>query len=528
MGPETTSSAFYTCTFPGCPNPVRVSVPLIASLHELVLQSEDDRQGILQGSITPGLTEVRSCRPVARLAPDAMGRAVTGDREAVGYYRIRTTDVLELNPEEMAIAEEYFGRPGAVVLLIKRGADPEANFFFRENGAFLNFRLLSFPLDAGKLGHRLVAADRKALPPSPANREGPLAVADEPAARKRRFPLGTIAGVLLAAAGGFLAVTLGLPHREAKKAAVSAAAPAPPPAPSATVPLRAERQGSDLRIVWDLDSSAVTNAVSGVLKIDDGGVTRTIPLDARQVRFGSVLYTPRSDEVSVDLTALKEDGTAGQASVLVLLGKSPDRQTAGSFRNFAAPGDADRRGLRVDSTARPEPVRTFVPPPEKKNEAKPTAEVDAMPVARLAPQRVENLTLPPAVPPPAPKPAPALAAAPPVTSAPVQAVTPPQTRAAQPAAYTPPELIFQAGARLPTELRAFQNRPVLVPVHVNVDATGRVVHTDVQPQKTLHVAYVTSAVEAAMLCRFKPARRGNTPVPGEAVITFRFAFDTPQ
>jgi hypothetical protein len=42
------------------------------------------------------------------------------------------------------------------------------------------------------------------------------------------------------------------------------------------------------------------------------------------------------------------------------------------------------------------------------------------------------------------------------------------------------------------------------------------------PQKVVHVGFLAAAREAAARCVFRPARRGNTPVKGEAILTFHF------
>ena len=100
--------------------------------------------------------------------------------------------------------------------------------------------------------------------------------------------------VILVAAASFSAALLIIgPHsRIGNEVATRSTLPEP------RTSLRAERQGEDLKIVWDLNSPAVAGATSGVLDIDDGGTPRRIPMTADQVRFGSVLYSPVSDQIS--------------------------------------------------------------------------------------------------------------------------------------------------------------------------------------------------------------------------------------
>lgn len=486
MGPQLSAPQFYTCSFPGCPNPVRISLPLIESFHDLLRQTADDLQGVLEGVAGKRVTEVRGCRPVARFTSDAMQKAVKSSRAAVGYYRIRRAEAMQLDPDELAFAEAHLARPGSVVLLIKRGESPEANFFFREDGAFVNLRLLSFPLDATALTQRHPAA-------VPAG----LEIEPRPTSKSRRILIaGAVVGLLAGGAGAAFLVGSRRPMTTPEAPAASSA--------STALPLRAERQGGDLKISWDLNSAAVASAVSGVLDIDDGGEKRRIPLDGRQIRFGSVLYTPRSDEVSVDLTALKEDGSAGEASVLVLLTGSGGGAATTAVRNLPMTGHADRKPA----------VRPFVAPAESAANHQVAPADPALPAANLAVGHVDVPALPEAG---APRPAvPA-----PVAPQPVRTQPQPQ-RQPPPAAITPPALVYQSDVRYPAELRNFQNRPLTVVVHATIDTSGRVTHADAVPQKDVHIAYMRAAAEAALRCQFRPARQGDRPIQSEATITFHF------
>jgi periplasmic protein TonB len=488
MGPQPSASPlFYTCNFPGCPSPVRVSISLIASLGEVVGQTDGDLQGVLYGKVTAEGTEVRDCRPVAGFGPEAMARAAKSEREVVGYYRVRHAEAMRLDDTEAAVADAYFARPGAVVLLIqRREGDAQANFFFRENGALVNLSLLMFPLNVGLLEQRREAPPHAIEEPVPVS---PL---------RRTVAIVAAAALALGVGGGML-------WTRAREARVVETAAAP------SLPLRAERQGEDLKIVWDLNAAPVASAVSGVLDIDDGGVKRRIALDAKQVHFGSVLYAPTAQEIAIDFTAVQADGTASQASVLAILTKSTPGSPAPPIRNVAVNRTADR----AVAFKAPAPVtRTFVPPAQRAAATPAAPDVESLPTAQLAAQPVEGLSLPP-VKAPAP-PAPVAAEPPPPSPAPA-----PRRAPVEP--YVGPQLLFQAGARTPPELRAMQNRTVTVSVLASIDKTGKVLHAEAAPQqKVLHVAYVIAATEAALRCRFRPARRGDTPVASEAILTFRF------
>ena len=90
--------------------------------------------------------------------------------------------------------------------------------------------------------------------------------------------------------------------------------------------LQAERQNADLKITWNRESASISNATLGVISIKDGDSRRTISLEAAQVRGGSLLYTPVSDEVQMELAVATPAGNATE-SVLVVLPTMGPAQT---------------------------------------------------------------------------------------------------------------------------------------------------------------------------------------------------------
>ena len=112
-----------------------------------------------------------------------------------------------------------------------------------------------------------------------------------------------------------------------------------------------------MKIRWDLNSAPVSDATSGVLNIDDGGVKRQIPLTGDQVRFGSLLYSPESAQVTVQLTTLKNDQSTAQGSILVLLKKPAQPQRTDGGAPPAAPFEVRTEPVKA--------LRKFVPPAGK-------------------------------------------------------------------------------------------------------------------------------------------------------------------
>jgi TonB family protein len=568
----------YKCSFPGCPVPVSVHFSLIETLQRIVRNESGDRQGILYGQPSAAGAVVASSRALTVFDVEEMGRAIAEAHDSVvGYYRIREGNSLELTADEINLAVALFARPGSVILLVERRAGyPEANFFFLEHGAFLNIPLLEFPLNAAALTEReaqrvsriseesVAAAGLPPVssvpssPPTPAN--GKPASERRPATRLWMFAIVIFVAIASFSAALFL-------YRPQNR--VVNAGAARNTLPDSRASLRAERQGEDLKIMWDLNSPGIAGATSGVLDIDDGGAKRQIPMTADQVRFGSLLYTPVSDQVSVRLTALKDNQSSGQESVLVLLRRPQQAQASSdgkqiprvpfevrtervaSTRAFV-PAAANRQKKppveledppaiqaslpHVDLPA-PLPLGSASPPPAvaspRSEPAKPASQASQERVDAPAPQPLGPASQPPATASPRsepPKPAgqaslervdlSAAALLGSVSSPP--AIAAPQSEKAEPReeGYVAPVLIAQEGVQTPRELLPILTRPVAVSVRVDVNEAGRVTRAEAIAEKGIHALLLRAATDAARRCRFQPARRGQSAVSSNVTIVF--------
>ena len=67
------------------------------------------------------------------------------------------------------------------------------------------------------------------------------------------------------------------------------------------------------------------------------------------------------------------------------------------------------------------------------------------------------------------------------------------------------------------------SRPVEVRLRVEVDARGKVSKVTALNKTATNARFVDSAVAAARFWQFEAARENGRAVPGEAVLTFRFA-----
>ncbi len=576
----------YRCSFPGCPVPVSVHISLIETLQEIVRNEGGDLQGILCGQPSAAGPVVGSSHALTVFGMEEMGRAIAEAHDpVVGYYRIREGSSLLLTADEIDLAETLFARPGSVILLVERRAGcPMANFFFVEHGAFLNYPLLEFPLDAAMLTEREATRVRRTdeeavvpaapgLPPPDSGSGSPPPAANRKSGSARRPAtlLWKFAMVISVAIASFsVALFIYRPHKRIDNEGAAGSTLL-----AARTSLRAERQGEDLKIMWDLNSPAVAGATSGLLDINDGGTTRRILMTADQVRFGSLLYSPASEQISVRLTTLKDDQSTEQESVLVLLSRPPQPQAQPqSGKGQQSPGQQiPRIPFEVKTEPLP-PTRAFVPPAGNR-EMKPPVQLEDPPAIRASPERVDPLaplslgsvSPPPAIDAPRTEPAKATVQASPERADPQAPLPPgsvsppaivaPRTEPAKPAiqaspehgdppasqlpgsvsppanaaprselakpleeGYVAPVLISQEGVRTPPELVPILRRPVAVSVRVDVNEAGRVTRAEAIAEKGIHALLLRAATDAARRCRFQPARRGQSPVSSTVTIVF--------
>lgn len=564
MGPSpaTSSTDLHRCSFPGCPLPVSIAISLVESFQAIISTTAGDHQGILYGGMTPGQTIVLAGQEVAAFDSKEMCIAMSRSHDpVVGCYRIREGKSLALTTAELDLASTLFANAGSVVLLIeRRPGRAAANFFFLSEGTFLNIPLLEFPVDAARLRrrtHQLKNLEEVAPQQGPAQETAPQgqspaalpaakpdasagasALPQEPSeerkqARRRGNSISILAILVCLALFALSAVLYvnRLPKPAAGEVTLNRTST------GAATALRAERQGEDLKIIWDLSSAGVAGATAGVLDIDDGGARQQIRMTADQVRFGSVLYTPVSAQVSVQLTMLRDNQNIGQGAVLVLLNKPPQAPVGPGQQKVPFEVKAERQ-IPVQAKAEPTdsgeitapvertPLRSFVPPPTKSQagELQP-ADAAAPPVLNTRPAPSLALTGLPAVqlpPPGPPRSAPSNAAeeARRPNAAPA-AANPAGTGQAKTKAddYVSPVMTFQAGVRMPSELPRTL-KPIAVTVVVDLDPSGRVTHAEPVAESGIHKLLLQAATDAAWKCRFQPARNGPHPVSSRVTLVF--------
>ncbi len=479
----------YLWRFPGSPITVHLDLEAVARLQEQLRQTPRDgtTHGLLFGGHSGATTEILDFQPVSgQLSPEAAQK----DREhrLVGYYRTEAGETLRPNKSDLSLLGTLFANPYEVFLLIQSNGFGPANatFFFHDRDSRIpEVPLLEFPFDSALLSteerQRIQRSRRPAMENSVVHseaRRNPI-----PAAPRRRF--GRVAWLLLAlvflgAAVGSVAWLRTGPPVSARSGAGSVS----------SVSLRARRQNGDLELTWDRTSAVVRAATSGTLFVEDGDVRLEIPLDAAQVRGGSVLYVPSTDRIQLQLTVTTPERGATE-SVMVVLPKvgAPRRQPLEPAGDAEGPGGATRAEnspIQADSPNGSAPGS--VPRVSQGLPAPPVADAGSRSTARQS------------------------AAADPVV----------QTDANPGAMLRPAVAITRVQAEAPAEFRSTAFDPVTIEVRVAIDREGKVVRAEPVAVGSANRAFVEEAVRSARLWRFQPAQRGEEPVESETVLQFVF------
>lgn len=532
----------YVWWFPGSPVKVHVDLRVIAGLQDRLRDTGlgTAECGLLFGRVLDGATEILEFRPASSLSvPEMIAEfaAERGKRLLVGYYRTEAGEMLRLNEDDRSLFKTFFGKPYHVFLLVQPNdfAASNATFFFNQGDQKVSeFPFLEFPLDASLLAteerdrisryqraNEPAAPDERPLPPEPAKvppRSGFF----------WKAAVGTLVGVLLA-----VAVWVGAPAARERSSrvwtALSSAIGKPQPAAQPPLPatsnsgprigLQVKTQDRDLELTWDHESAAVAAATSGLISIEDGSVKRLIPLDAAQLRGERVLYSPKSDQVLIQITVTAPDGAATESVRVIRADSTPTYRVAASSppRTDAAP-----RPNLLESDRTAQASRPFTPPPIARHASSPIT-LEEPPALAINPDRpaslVASLSSPQILAPPRPTPGPATPAAPVRQASPA---VPIGTETPAAAAYHPPVPLREVAPTYPFELRSLRLKSTVVAVRVTIDKTGKVQKVEPLPEGSVHRLFIMEAVHAAQLWKFQPARRGDETVPSQSVLRFTF------
>ena len=505
---STAAPEFYTWTFPGAPVRILLQLNIVDLMaYEVKRAFEDVRAhgveigGLLLGTafVSSRIIEIKGFEPFPsayrtdhkfilsdsdRHKLERRLAAGQGDRsdglDVVGFYRSHFGEGLGLSQSDVSLAQKYFKNPTNVFLLVKPATNGPANagFFFWDKGWIdAKFSYLEFPFDARQLS----------------------GVFEQSASRSHpHWFWYMLFGAVMIAAG---AASFGTYMKWGAPATAGNVA-----SDSPAVALQVERRGTDLRVIWDRQSLAVSRASEGVLVIRDGDLTeRQIHLDLEQLRHGSILYSPANPTVHFRLEITDAENVKTSQTVLALTAPRLDasvsaRQTGAVPEDNRAPGS---RQPQTDSTP-PSQIPPAAAPstrdfgePARVTRVDPPAQLPGKEAPNTASKRVPESPQPKLTP---PLPQPNLAAASYIPARPMHEVQP----------------TLSPGAS--TEASVME-----VEMRVHIDDKGRVVKAEPLPTKEpVSNSFVGAARNAALQWQFEPAWRGTRPVASESVLKFRY------
>jgi hypothetical protein len=266
---------------------------------------------------------------------EAMGqrrRAASGDVYAVGYYRSQIRDGLVFGEEDRRLFSACCPDEASVALVIKLrpGRPAEAGLFFRENGDIRpGPSYLPFVFDREALGgraqHHPQPQAPEPSPPLPSVRERNVAerevshsggggaathVADVPLPsflvaadeRQERKP-GRRRHILLSTAVVLAGIALGTLIARQFELRI----PQPSFGNPYALDLMVLEYGDNLHLTWNRDAPAIRDATAGILVIADGDQSRSMELDAAQLRSGSVIYRRMTTQVRFRLEVMLQE-----------------------------------------------------------------------------------------------------------------------------------------------------------------------------------------------------------------------------
>jgi hypothetical protein len=481
---ETVGLAFpqhYLWWFPGSPVKVHLALGVVQRLkRRLSGRAPNSEEGLLFGGTREGVTEILDFQPATKTSVASMIAGLTAERRRslVGYYRTEDGDALRLSAQDLALANECFAKPYNVFLMIHRSrfGPPTATFFFHDRDCRMaDFAFLEFPFDPTLLA----AEQHDRMQRSQHAMEGPIALpapvpvsahAGEVRRMERRVAfraVGWICALALVFSLGVLVNNDSFRQRSSyiwraistptPTNAAPASAPQAPSRPSLS--LHAIRRGADLELTWNRDSALIADAISGTLSIQDGESTRLVPFDAAQLQDGSLLYSPRADQILMRLTVTTPNASATE-SVTVILPKGESHSPTVTVSPAPHRGDSS---IKLS--------RTFTGPLLAK---------DIAPVTSI------------------PRDPPALDG------------------------YEPPVAVVKPQPVFPADLSSLMVKRTVVDVRVTIDKNGKVIKAESIPQENISSYWLNSAVDAARLWKFKPAQSNHEPVWSEAILQFVF------
>jgi protein TonB len=303
--------------------------------------------------------------------------------------------------------------------------------------------------------------------------------------------------------------------------------------------LKLERSGTDWQVSWNRNADVLLKAVSGQLSITDGQNTKELNLDPGELRSGSILYTPATEDVVVRLRVFSEISVQPVSESVRIVAGTPLTPPSKTKTASSAPGGVPGRGAptAVADPSAAGPGRRPKEPVAQKTTAlgpvvtKPATSLktdspsfdsrqigasakDTMPRPTTVSRTIDPM-IAPATPTFSPDPAQRLPAMLPEISPPVLSAREPTPRGSK---LDPPQPISRREPIYPSGAKSI-GIAGRVELHFTIGADGNVHDVTVVEGNPL---LVRAAIEAVQSWRYKPARLAGTPVPSDANTVFVF------
>jgi hypothetical protein len=494
---------------------VSVSLPRRIRLFGLhPVSSHHDRNGRLYIS----LADLQNLRE--QLASSFPGENGSSPR-ILGIFSSVPGASLHPTPELGAALREYCVVPPGLLLLTHSSDSMQLGAFFLwdELGLEQESRML-LPIAGFKAAAPGPVIVHEPPAPVPLARAAVAAPKPLPVAPLRlRFTLKGLALGISSALSLILAtiaVVVVLQRPPAAPPAVSQAPARPamaeviPPADTG-VSLGVVFEGKRMRILWNPEAAPIRFARRAYLAIQDGSVSRNLPLTASELQGGATSYSPLNQDLTLRLVAVSGNHEFSESLRVLTTDSAPEMNVTQVVR----PPDRLAEASRVpDSPTPAQPVpsnrpapKRFVPVPLTKAESNdpiappPESNLRAADLLTHAgPLQLPSLET--VVPSARPRNASSLGD--------VTSVVPPKPKVRFPLPST-------------EHLRRFITTEVTIAVSLKLDANGKVIQTQAPPQKDVYAQGLADiAVLTARQWQFEPALRNGAAIPGEFILVFRF------
>ncbi len=264
--------------------------------------------------------------------------------EVLGFYRSAAPGEITPSQDDLSVLSAHPHQTESIFLMIEpRTGQPSIGRLFMANESGVKWEWSPRPFNRAELSGRGTplrtevrhSTTKKPSPPIPQeSQEVDIPVEGErPDQQKWPWTIGALGIAVLLAVGIFhfrSSVTTEGPARQAELSKDS------------SLGLRFEREGSDLRLSWNSDSPALLRASEGRLLITDGNLRKTIDLDASDLRGGTIVYSPLTDDVVFRLEVGANDSPKPLSESVRIVGGLPTATLAPAIPSAgpAAVGDS--------------------------------------------------------------------------------------------------------------------------------------------------------------------------------------------